>query len=215
MFWPPVRHPHVLFNSYPSVGAPDHWLNILLGAAAAFTVLGLLAAGYAGLRYGRRASLSLTADAHVLDDGSVIISCRPAVRAVGIRRVRFREGDGSVAKVVELKRNEASGGIADVLAHWEQPAIFGASFVEPGEEVPTTVVFPVGVPEDGVIGWRVSVNVRAPNRSIDPAASWAWADRVFVPRPAKVGGRIAHNQGSINDTGRESDAGTSSDPAPD
>jgi len=172
---------------HPTGDAPDHWLNIALGVAAIFTVLGLLAAGYAGLRYGRRLSLSLTADAHVLEDGSVIISCRPSVRAVGIRRVRFREGDGAVAKVVELKRDEASGGVADVPGHWEQPAIFGAAFVEPGEELPTTVVFPVGVPEADVIGWRVSVNIRAPNRTIDPAASWAWADRVFVPRPAGVG----------------------------
>ena len=70
---------------------PDHLLNFVLGGAAVLTILGVTVGGWFGLRYGRRASVSLTATVDEREGGCLVV-IRPSIKAVGILRVKFKKG---------------------------------------------------------------------------------------------------------------------------
>jgi hypothetical protein len=141
---------------------PDHWLNVILGLAAIATTLGFLAGGIFTARYGRRASVSISAEVSDVPGGYLIVA-RPSVKAVGVFRVKFTKGEGgSQLQVTQVF----------VDAEW-QPArvpeerrfdLFGDSFVEGGEELTTTTVIPVPKPPGSVVGWFLWLQVCAPNR---------------------------------------------------
>ncbi|MGH9007426.1 MAG: hypothetical protein ACRDV6_06915, partial [Acidimicrobiales bacterium] len=80
---------------------PDHWLNILTGSGATAAVVGVVGGAAFAARYGRRASLTISATAEPAKGGYLII-VRPCVKAVGIFRVKFTRGSaGSQVLVTE------------------------------------------------------------------------------------------------------------------
>ena len=159
------------------------WATVMTGLGGGAASLAFIGGALVALRYGRRASVILTADAHVRD-GRVVVSTRPVVKAVGIFKVSFHKNRGAVVRVTELYL-DAAGELQDA-RFWEKSDIFGQEFVDPGEELPTTTVFPLPSPiPASVVGWRVSVKIKAPTRFL--ASSSGWADQVFVPRPGDLG----------------------------
>jgi hypothetical protein len=107
------------------------------------------------------------------------------VKAVGLFRVKFHGPTGALIRVGELylaEPEESDGTGLKEGRVWEQPAIFGAQFAEGGEELSTPAIFRLPPLPDSVIGWSVSVGIRAPVRWL-PGSTGAWGDRIFVPRP--------------------------------
>jgi hypothetical protein len=110
----------------------------------------------------------------------VVIAARPSVKAVGVFQVRFREKRGAVVRVTEMFVDTA--GTPRAARTYEEEDVFGEAFVEGGEELISTILFPVPSPTAAVIGWRVDFEIRAANRFL-PGEAWSWTDQVFVPRP--------------------------------
>lgn len=157
-----------------------HGLNLLIGFGAGLGGLGVLIGGAVAYTYGRRASASITAEAH-LGATRVILAARPVVKAVGIFTVNFHHEQGAVVRVTELWVDEA--GVFHDARYWVTAGVFGRQQVDPGEDLTTTVVFSLPIPSESVVGWRVSLGIRAPTRRGLPRSSAAWADRVFIPKP--------------------------------
>jgi len=166
---------------HDSNGPPDHWLNIALGIAAMVTAAGVVVGAVFTARYGRRASVSLSASVEETTQGYLIIA-RPSIKAVGVFRVRFVKGrDGSSVGATELYL--ASNGDPTPAKEYSRHNILGDAFVDGGEELITTSLVPVPNPPDSVIGWAVWVVVYAPNRFVrlrwtawiarHPPLSWA------------------------------------------
>jgi hypothetical protein len=150
---------------FATTPAPDHWLNIVLGVAALLTIAGVLIGAFFTVRYGRRASVSLSAEALRTEVGFVIVA-RPSVKAVGVYRVKFVEGPaGSTAGVTEMYP-DASGRLHEGMTYPVHD-LFGDSFVDGGEELVTTTLVSVPSPAGSVIGWTVWVRFRAPNRILN------------------------------------------------
>ncbi|MCL4445483.1 MAG: hypothetical protein M1134_01205 [Actinobacteria bacterium] len=156
------------------------WVNVPEVAGAIATALGFLGAVTIAVFYGRKATAQVAAEAY-LADSSVLVSVRPSICAVGLFRLRFADDDSVRIRVTEMVQD------GDSLRNgrrWEAKAVFGDSFVEGGETLTTTVVFPLGVLPPEVLGWRVSFGVTVERW---PAGRrWSWADQVFVPRPTST-----------------------------
>lgn len=157
----------------------------MTGVGAAVAGIGVFVSSGLAYRYGRRATVSIRAEAHLTQTGAALVTARPSIRAVGIFPVRFRREGGAVVRTTEIWADD-DGELHDG-RFWEQDDVYGETYVyaEAGEEVATTIVFPLGVPSPLVVGWRVSVVIRAPERRIFPEASVGWTDRVFVPMPTR------------------------------
>jgi hypothetical protein len=169
----------LLWGSGSQAAAPpsDGWLNLWLGAAAIATLAGVVIGGIFTARYGRRASVSLTAAAEPVPGGFLIIA-RPSVKAVGVFRIKFTKGEeGSQLLVSETY----------VAADWQptrvQPVVvkdlFGDTFVEGGEELTTTTMVALPAPPGSVIGWTLWIQVCAPNRFL----RLSWLRWVLRRRP--------------------------------
>lgn len=174
---PAFGHHFVIVHQAPA--SSDPWLNIVLGVAAVATTLGVFAGGYLAARYGRKASVSISAEAHTID-GGVVIATRPVVRAVGLFRVKFKDDAGAAVWLTEMYLDD-QGGLSSG-SKWKQDNIFGPSFVEGGEDLTSTVLFHQPEPKPRVVGWRVSIEITVANRLL-PGKGWSWADQVFVPKP--------------------------------
>jgi hypothetical protein len=161
------------------VPAPDRWFNIVTGAGAAAGALGVVAGAFFAARYGRRASVSLTASVLPTPVGFVIVA-RPSVKAVGIFRVRFVKGNsGSKVMVVEMYQDDQ--GEPQCAKTYPRLNIFGEAFVDGGEELVTTTLIPVPTPAASVIGWAVWFEVHAPNRFL----RLRWLTRAVARKPVR------------------------------
>jgi uncharacterized membrane protein len=194
-----------LWDNQQKAGSPatDRWLNVMLGLGAASAVLAFLGGAYTAARYGRRASISVSAKT-MLHTSGVVLSVRPKVRAIGIFRVRFHGPRGAVIRVAEWyvpAGHDSALGLnpqhpeAPALERgrvWEHAAVFGEpggreeQFAEGGEELSTTSDFLLPLPSPSTVGWSVNLFIVAPSRWF-PGSSGSWADRVFVPRPDAEG----------------------------
>ena len=142
--------------------APDTWLNIMLGLAAIATTAGFAAGAIFTGRYGRRASVSISATATAVPGGYLIVA-RPSVKAVGVFQVKFTKGeDGSQLQVAQVFIDGEWQPIRDPVERRNN--LFGDAFVEGGEELVTTTLIPVPKPPGSVIGWLLWLQVCAPNR---------------------------------------------------
>lgn len=172
---------------------PDRWLNFLLGLGALAAVLAFLGSGYLALRYGRRASVSITAKPLAHPTG-VVLAVRPMVKAIGLFRVKFHGPKGAVVRIAEwyipagydpqigFDPGNPKGPSFVEGRVWEHVAVFGEQFAEAGEELFTTSTFLVPRPSPSTVGWSISLAIIAPTRWM-PGSSGSWADRIFVPRP--------------------------------
>lgn len=158
------------------------WVDASEAAGAIATALGLVGAVAIAVFYGRKATANVTAAAY-LADGAVLLSARPSVCAVGLFRLKLADENGATVRVTEIVQIE--DGLRDG-RRWDAEAVFGDSFVEGGETLTTTVVFPLGPLPQEVIGWRVSLGVTV--QRWPSGRQWSWADQVFVPRPASTMG---------------------------
>ena len=124
---------------------------------------------------GKRFHNGLTA----CDSIGVVVAARPIVKAVGIFRVKFHATEGVIVRLTEvyIEEGELREG-----RFWTKTGAFGQQYVDAGEELPTTVVFPPIRPPGSVIGWLVYLKVAAPTRLMRFRSAW-WMDQVFVPRP--------------------------------
>ena len=168
---------HLIFVHHaPAHGDP--WLNVALGAAAIVTILGFAGGLYLAVRYGRRLSVSVTAEAYSTPSG-VVLAVRPSVRAVGLFRVKLAKGTGATLKVTEMYIDNAPS--LQGARHWIEADVYGDSYVEGGEDLRTTTNFLVPNPVDRVVGWRVSVEINIKKRIL-PGSSSGWGDQIFVPK---------------------------------
>lgn len=160
-----------------------HGLSIMIGAGAVATALGVAAGGVLAGKYGRRASVSIEADVHPSERG-VVISVRPTVKAVGVFPVKFLDDpDAVIIRVIDV----AVGDSGQLLRGDIRPKrdVFKQQFVEAGEELSTTCVFPPFPVKPNVIGWTVSIVVSAKTRWLRRLlnVSGYWTDQVFIERP--------------------------------
>ena len=156
------------------------WVDASNAAGSYAAVLGLGGGIVLALRYSRRASVTVTAELHEVSGGAVI-AVRPTVRDDGVFPLTFLKKDGATVTVTEMILGE-DGKISDG-EPWPGP-IFDRQFVEGGETLTTSVLFPLRTIPPNVIGWRVSVEINV-RRWLHRQSSkpWSWSDRVFVPRP--------------------------------
>ncbi len=157
------------------------WVDVPEVAGAVATALGLLGAVTIAVFYGRKATAQVSARAY-LANNVVLLSTRPSVCAVGLFRLKFADDDGATIRVTEIVQTD--DGLRDG-RHWDAQAIFGDSFVEGGETLTTTVVFPLGLRPPEVAGWRVSFGVTV--ERWPSGRGWSWADQVFVPPTSTIG----------------------------
>lgn len=157
----------------------DTWLNIVLEASAIATVAGVAGGALFTARYGRRASVALSATVQPTPTGFVIVA-RLSVKAVGVFRVRFRKGEeGSRIEVTEMYTD--TDGEPQPAITYPRSNFFGDSFVDGGEELTTTTMVPVPSPSPSIIGWAVWLQVCAPYRFI----RLRWLRRVVALAPVR------------------------------
>jgi hypothetical protein len=125
------------------------WLDASNAAGSIAAALGLLGGVAIAILYGRKATAQVTAKAY-LARGSVLLSARPSICAIGLFRLRFAREDGATVRVTEMVQTK--DGLSDG-RYWDADAVFGESFVEGGETLTTTVLFPLGpLPVEVVAG---------------------------------------------------------------
>lgn len=136
----------------------------MTGLGAALGGLAVVIAAIFALRYGRRASVSISARVRSSEAG-LFIEARPSVKAVGAFRVKFRKGaEGSTVTVTQMWQ-DMNGTINEGLTYPPENSVFGDSFVDGGEELLTTTLIPIpGVTQRSVIGWTVWFEVRGAGR---------------------------------------------------
>jgi len=160
---------------------PDHLYDFLTAGGATAGIVGVaLGAGFTFL-YGRRASVSIAAKPHETPNG-LVIATRPTVKAVGVFRVKFRNRDGIVVRLVEVYVDGNGDLQEDEETAREHTGAFEQQYVDPGEELTTTVTFSPTNPPESVIGWTVYLGISAPTRLARFRTGW-WADQIFVARP--------------------------------
>ena len=167
-----------------------HWANIVISVGTGVgAFVAAVGAGY-GTLYGRRASVSLSGEAHVIPEaaavppGSFLVVARVRVRAVGLLKVKFHEETGAEVRLAEAYVN--GDGVVQVEPEdpersWSEQQAFGQEYVDPGEELSTSVTFAPLRPDDSVVGWMAFVYIHAPTR-LKKFRTAFWADRVFIPR---------------------------------
>jgi hypothetical protein len=172
---------------HPGVtGTAGHdWLAIVTGLGAIATAAGVVTGAVVAVLYGRKASVSVTASPHVTESG-IVVTARPIVKAVGLFRLMFHEIEGVTVRLTEVyvEDGELKEG-----RFWTADGAFGQQYVDAGEELQTTVVFPPMNPPGSVIGWLVYLKIAAPTRLARFRGAW-WMDQVFVSRPDQ-GGAVA------------------------
>ncbi len=190
---PPLHHWNYSYwqmSGHDPVPAPDHWLNVVLALGALAAVAGLIGGAYLAGRYGRRASVSIKAEAHENPTG-VLIVARPSVKSVGIFRIKFHKERGAVVKATEVYIDGAGVVKVDGRSRPNLDVFGNDSLVEGAEQLLTTVLILMPKPTQSVIGWLVDLDVRARHRflyyilKIVPKVGdrgYFWTDRVFVPR---------------------------------
>jgi hypothetical protein len=179
------------------------WVDASTAAGGIATVAGLLGGVVLALRYGRKASVSISGEAHIFD-GLVIVATRPSVRAVGVLRLSLlRAGGGTDVIVAEMIKDGES---VRKGREWTQTNVFDQQFVEAGETLATTVIFPVGPVDPEVVGWRASFDVHVKRWSLKGRRqTWSWPDRVFIPRPSS---NVPLNREDAHDSTPEGDEET-------
>ncbi|MGC9963200.1 MAG: hypothetical protein ABSE47_15020 [Acidimicrobiales bacterium] len=155
-----------------------HWLTIVTGVGSFATAAGIGTGAVLAVLYGRKASVSISAEAHLTESG-VVVSARPMVKAVGIFRVKFHVTEGVSVRLTEVY---VENGDLKEGQFWTKGGAFGQQYVDSGEELTTTVVFSPMSPAPSVIGWLVYLKIAAPTRLTKFRTAW-WADQAFVPRP--------------------------------
>jgi hypothetical protein len=145
-------------------------------------VAGVVTGASIALLYGRKASVSITATSHVTEWG-VVIAARPIVKAVGLFRVRFHAIEGATVQLTEVYVED---GELKEAQSWTDAGAFGQQYVDAGEELATTVIFPPVNPPGSVIGWNVYLKIAAPTPLARLRGAW-WTDQIFVPRPEPHG----------------------------
>lgn len=158
------------------------WVDASTSAGAYAAVLGLAGGVVVALRYGRKASVTVSADVHAID-GHVIIAARPTVHAVGVLRLSLlRSGGGADVIVAEMVKD---GETVRQRRAWTEINVFDRQVIEAGETLATTVIFPIGALDPEVVGWRASFDVHVKRWSLlGRRKTWSWPDRVFIPRPS-------------------------------
>lgn len=200
-----LHHILCVRTSLPTGSPSDTWLNVVLGLAGLAAILAVVVGAVFTARYGRRASVSVSADVHRTAKSCAVV-VRPSVKAVGVYTVRFKD---SMVTVTELRvREDGSISTRDLTPVVD---VFGNAYVEGGEELATSVYQPVQA-DESVVGWgaRLEIHVaprflrqdvlirlarrrpflwapqwaRGMVKKLVPAKTFYWYDTVFVTAPA-------------------------------
>lgn len=165
-----------------------HWATIVTGVGALIAATGILVGGSYATLYGRRASVSLSAEADKIPD-AFLVATRVRVKAVGVLRVKFHETVGATVRLSEARigddgrlhvESEDSG------RSWAETKAFAQQYVDPGEELSTTITFGPLYPEESVVGWMAFVYIYAPTRLTRVRIAYS-VDRIFIARPPARG----------------------------
>lgn len=155
-------------------------LSTLAEALAAATPIGALVVA---LLYARRANASVTATAHRLPGGELVLDVRPSVTALGPLTLRFSKKEPPQVEVTEVLGT--ASGTTDGVPFSPRQAFPDdergkAQFVSPGETLTSMVLFRGESQHSALLGWCVCLSVRS--RGI-VRHGLSWGDRVFVPLP--------------------------------
>ena len=122
------------------------WTDFFTAAGSTAAVAAAAGGAYASVRYGRRATVQVSAGA-VQRSGVTVVVVRVSVRAAGFFRLKIHEDRPSTVRVTEVWA--LRDGLADGL-YWETGGLFEERFVEPGE---TNAVDHGGHAGRGAGGW--------------------------------------------------------------
>jgi hypothetical protein len=150
----------VLFLLGQGPAPSDHWLNIVLGVAGILTGVAVVFGAAFTLRYGRVASVSVTATPKLIHEG-ILVVVRPSIKAAGVLAVKMFRGRGSLVTVAEVIQ---AGNAINLQTSIETENVFEDSFVVGGEELLTTTIVPMPRLSEALLGWSVELKVYAPNR---------------------------------------------------
>ena len=150
--------------------------EVLQDGAAVATCLAFLGGIWIAVKYGCKANASIAGTAY-MSNGRWYVVVRPSVQAVGVFRLRFPDDYGTWIQVTEVR--DHNGKLSDGRS-WSKDRIFNLDFVEAGETLTTSVLFPLGSEGSELVGWRLILVVRTMRW---PAAAqvWEWSDTTFVP----------------------------------
>jgi len=133
----------------------DHWLNVSLGVGAILGGAAVVVGGFFTARYGRRASVSVSA--HVQRTAhSCAVVVRPSVKAVGVFKVRLKH---STVKVAEVRREDDGQIRAVDPPPWGQDDVFRSAYADGGEELQISVFVPVLMPRENVVAWAARFEI--------------------------------------------------------
>jgi len=176
------------WGSTNAVFGDHHWATIATSVSALVAATGVLVGGTYATLYGRRASVRLSAEAYEIP-GAFLVAARVRVRAVGVLRVKFHETEGATVRLSEARIGD-DGSLCvegeDSGRSWAETKAFDQQYVDPGEELSTTITFGALYPEESVVGWMAFVYIYAPTRFTRVRTAY-WADRIFVARPPTRG----------------------------
>jgi hypothetical protein len=153
------------------------WIDISEASGAISATLAFVGGLAISFRYGRKANAEIAGSAYE-NAGKVTVATRLSISAVGLYRITFSKENG-----VHIRLTEVVQGPTDTHdgRSWLQGSPFGTSFVEAGETLTSTVIFPLGESQADVIGWRVSFGFTVERRPAMRRLLWSWADTAFIP----------------------------------
>jgi len=155
------------------------WIDISGASGAISATLAFVGGLFISFRYGRKANAEISGSAYKNAD-KVIVAARLSISAVGLYRITFSKENGVHIRLTEIVQEATD--IHDGRS-WRQESPFGTSFVEAGETLTSTVVFPLGESRTDVIGWRLSFGFTVERWPSLRGLLWSWADTAFIPQP--------------------------------
>lgn len=158
------------------------WVDLPTLAEIA-AIVGVVGGAVITYFFSRRANASVTAEAHRVSGGAVVLEVRPSVTALGPFGLKFKKSDPPTITVIEILRCTGDTANGRFLPSREAfPSDVGGEeqFVNAGETLTSTALFPAEPPNANLIGWCVVLSVAS--RGI-VRHGLHWGDRVFVPVP--------------------------------
>ncbi len=147
---------HNLPHSATAVhGSSDTWLNVSLGGGAIFGAAAVIVGAYFTARYGRRASVSIAAEAQRSKYSCAVVA-RPSIKAVGVFKVRFSHCSIKVAEI----RHVADGSLVASEHPQIMEDVFHSAYVDGGEDLRTSVLVPVLMPSREIVAWAVRFELK-------------------------------------------------------
>ena len=129
------------------------------------------------VRYRKKATVNVTAEAH-REPGGFVILVKTSISSVGPFRLTFADDGGAVVTAWEVFPDPPHG-IRNSEEDQDLDAFPGNEFVSQGETMTSGLIFRFPDKKAEVLCWGIALNVTAKGLR----GGLSWMDRVFVPVP--------------------------------